>query len=197
VGRAKLAGEDLGVDFDDFDGSSDAPPSPVSTSAAIVDHANSIRDDDLRGFAPQPITANRFTREEDRTDFGLLPPGVALNVAREMGRMKNNEWLPADVPASYVAKKFSEQRKHLAGSTRASPIAPALLAAAQPAIAVFNGLVRPLSETEGAWRFFYHGKIVHKRGFEAYLKQLLNECEGVECTGVWFETGGREKDRGE
>ena len=197
IGRAKMLGEDMGTDFDDFNDEydSDAPPGAITDSKEDVDFASSIKDDDLRGFAPQPITGNRFTADEDRTDFSVLSPDEAIVRAREMARMNHNEWKPESVGIEYKRKKFEEQSKYLAGSLKKVDIDPAILLAAAPALKVMGTVADPLSYTDGAWRFHYHGRMVHKRGLEAWLEQLLRECEGVHCTGVWFETGERVRDR--
>jgi hypothetical protein len=197
--RKKLDGEDLNPDMDDFDDvTSDSPPAPVTESPEFVDYNAELANEDMRGFKAQPFMNNRFTSEDDpnKVDFDSLDPEEALVQARFMARSKNNEWLREGVHEEFMKKKFKEQSKHLIGSfaDESHLIDPAILKAAQPAIAVFSNIIKVLSYRDGAWRFRYFGPMRHKRGMEAWLTALMREQGNVKCTGVWFETGARKTD---
>ena len=49
-----MAGEDLGQDFDDFDGTSDAPPDSPKFSPEIIKYKV-----EWKGFTDREITGNR------------------------------------------------------------------------------------------------------------------------------------------
>jgi hypothetical protein len=59
VSRKKMAGEDLGQDFDDFDGTSDAPPDSPQYSPKVVKYKT-----EWKGFTDREITGNRCVTSE-------------------------------------------------------------------------------------------------------------------------------------
>jgi len=153
------------------------------------------------GYEEQPyprqnFTNNRFTRDEDRTDFDALGPARARQVAVQMARAKNNEWLPAGVSRDYHARKSAIYREKgvITGSTLPGEIDEDIAARIRPALAVLGDVVELLSiEVGTVFRFKYHGLIKNKRGMEAWAGELIRDCD-VECTGVVFETGTRKRD---
>jgi len=147
-------------------------------------------------FPEQDYTNNRFTREEDRTDFDALGPARARKVAVEMARAKNNEWLPEGTSAAYHARKTAVYRELgvITGSTLRGEIDEDVVARIRPALDVLGDVVELLSiEVETVFRFKYHGLIKNKRGMEAWAGVLIRNCD-VDCTGVVFETGHRKRD---
>ena len=147
-------------------------------------------------YPKKPFTNNRFTKEEDRTDFDALGPAMARKVAVQMARAKNNEWLPAGTSAEYHAGKTAiyKERGVITGSTLRGEIDDDIAERIQPALDVLGDVVELLSiEVGTVFRFKYHGLIKNKRGMEAWAGVLIRNCD-VDCTGVVFETGLRKRD---
>ncbi|KAL3811860.1 hypothetical protein ACHAXA_009223 [Cyclostephanos tholiformis] len=61
---------------------------------------------EVLSYPRRDYTNNRFTRPEDRTDFDALGPARAREVAVQMARAKNNEWLPEGTSEAYHASKM-------------------------------------------------------------------------------------------
>ena len=55
-------------------------------------------------YEPKEWSNNRFTKAEDKTDFGKLDPYRARKLAVQMARQHNNEWLPEGVSEHRRAK---------------------------------------------------------------------------------------------
>jgi len=147
-------------------------------------------------FPPQNFTNNRFTKDEDRTDFDALGPARARQVAVQMARAKNNEWLPAGYTREWDARKKAiyHEKGVITGSLLPGEIDADIEAQIRPALEVLGDVVELLSiELGTVFRFKYHGLIKNKRGMEAWAGQLIRDCD-VECTGVVFETGNRKRD---
>ena len=139
---------------------------------------------------------NRFTKEEDRTDFDALGPARARMVAVQMARAKNNEWLPAGTSAAYHASKTAiyKEKGVITGSILPGKIDEKILTKIQPALDVLGDVVELLSiEVDTVFRFKYHGLMKNKRGMEAWAGVLIRNCD-VDCTNVVFETGYRKRD---
>ena len=147
-------------------------------------------------YPKQPYTNNRFTKDEDRTDFDALGPARARKVAVQLARAKNNEWLPAGTSAEYHASKTAiyKEKGVLTGSTLPGQIDENIATKIQPALDVLGDVAELLSiEVDTVFRFKYHGLIKNKRGMEAWAGVLIRNCD-VDCTGVVFETGLRKRD---
>ncbi|KAL7527358.1 hypothetical protein ACHAXR_001913 [Thalassiosira sp. AJA248-18] len=147
-------------------------------------------------YPTQDYMNNRFTKEEDRTDFDALGPALARKVAVQMARAKNNEWLPAGTSAAYHASKTAIYKETgiITGSTLSGEINEDIASKIQPALDVLGDVVELLSiEVDTVFRFKYHGLIKNKRGMEAWAGVLIRNCD-VDCTGVVFETGHRKRD---
>lgn len=152
--------------------------------------------DDVLAFPKQDYFNNRFTKEEDRTDFDALGPAEARKVAVTMARAKNNEWLPKGSSKAYhdAKTKVYKDNNVLTGSLMPGNCDPAMVNKIRPAIDVLGDSVELLSiEVETVFRFKYFGLIKNKRGMEAWAGVLIRNCD-VDCTGVVFETGHRKRD---
>lgn len=147
-------------------------------------------------FPKKDYMNNRFTKEEDRTDFDALGPARARKVAVQMARAKNNEWLPAGTSAAHHASKTAIYKELgiITGSTLHGDIDEEIAGKIRPALDTLGDVVELLSiEVETVFRFKYHGLIKNKRGMEAWAGVLIRNCD-VDCTGVVFETGTRKRD---
>lgn len=147
-------------------------------------------------FPKQDYMNNRFTKPEDATDFDKLGPARARQLAVQLARSRNNEWLPEGTSEAYHASKTAiyKEKGVITGSTLPGQADPALVAKIQPALDVLGDVVELLSiEVDTVFRFKYHGLIKNKRGMEAWAGVLIRNCD-VDCTGVVFETGFRKRD---
>ena len=147
-------------------------------------------------YPKQSYTNNRFTKDEDRTDFDAMGPAKARKVAVQMARAKNNEWLPEGTSAAYHASKTAiyKEKGVITGSTLPGNIDENIVNQIQPALDVLGDVVELLSiEVDTVFRFKYHGLMKNKRGMEAWAGVLIRNCD-VDCTGVVFETGYRKRD---
>jgi hypothetical protein len=147
-------------------------------------------------FPKQDYMNNRFTKPEDATDFDKLGPARARQMAVQLARSRNNEWLPEGTSEAYHASKTAiyKEKGVITGSTLPGQADPALVAKIQPALDVLGDVVELLSiEVDTVFRFKYHGLIKNKRGMEAWAGVLIRNCD-VDCTGVVFETGFRKRD---
>lgn len=147
-------------------------------------------------FPKQDYMNNRFTKPEDRTDFDKLGPARARQVAVQLARARNNEWLPEGTSEAYHASKTAiyKEKGVLTGSTLPGKADPEVVAKIQPALDVLGDVVELLSiEADTVFRFKYHGLIKNKRGMSAWAGVLIRNCD-VDCTGVVFETGFRKRD---
>lgn len=145
-------------------------------------------------YEPKPFENNRFTKQEDKTDFTKMDPYRARKTAVELARSTNNEWLPEGYSEEKKVNSLEEMTKRglLVGTIRPGECDPDIVNRIQPAVNVFNGCAELLSISDGVFRFHYHGMIRHKHGMKSYMEKLLKDCE-VHVTGVVFETG-RERD---
>eukprot|EP00569_Conticribra_weissflogii_P002686 CAMPEP_0171334344 /NCGR_PEP_ID=MMETSP0878-20121228/4595_1 /TAXON_ID=67004 /ORGANISM="Thalassiosira weissflogii, Strain CCMP1336" /LENGTH=485 /DNA_ID=CAMNT_0011835415 /DNA_START=32 /DNA_END=1489 /DNA_ORIENTATION=- len=147
-------------------------------------------------FPKKDYFNNRFTKEEDRTDFDKLGPAKARVVAVQMARAKNNEWLPKGTSEEYHRRKTAiyKEKGVITGSTLKGDANPEIVAKIQPALDILGDVVELLSiEVDTVFRFKYHGLMKNKRGMEAWAGVLIRNCD-VDCTGVVFETGYRKRD---
>mmetsp|Transcript_32987 Transcript_32987/g.49833 ORF Transcript_32987/g.49833 Transcript_32987/m.49833 type:complete len:415 (-) Transcript_32987:82-1326(-) len=148
-------------------------------------------------YPEKDFTNNRFTKEEDLTDFDSMSPYVARKTAVQYARAKNAEWLPESVSAEYHAKQRAPYEKvgTLMGTLREGEKDPEIVELIQPALKVLGSIVDLLSiEGEGKiFRFHYHGLIKNKYGMSCWAQTLIRDC-GVECNNVVFETGFRKRD---
>eukprot|EP00547_Thalassionema_nitzschioides_P010203 CAMPEP_0194224688 /NCGR_PEP_ID=MMETSP0156-20130528/37995_1 /TAXON_ID=33649 /ORGANISM="Thalassionema nitzschioides, Strain L26-B" /LENGTH=412 /DNA_ID=CAMNT_0038956363 /DNA_START=138 /DNA_END=1376 /DNA_ORIENTATION=- len=148
-------------------------------------------------YPEKDFTNNRFTKEEDMTDFDALSPYVARKTAVQYARAKNAEWLPEGVSAEYHAKQRAPYEKvgTLMGTLREGEKDPAIVDLIQPALKVLGSIVDLLSiEADGKiFRFYYHGLIKNKYGMSCWAQTLIRDC-GIECDNVVFETGFRKRD---
>lgn len=147
---------------------------------------------------PKPFENNRFTNEEDRTDFDSMTPYRARQKAVELARAKNAEWLPPSVSRQWHTDQRApyEACNTNVGTLRADPMEsfdPDLLEQIRPALKVFGSCAELLSAKDGVYRFAYHGLMKHKHGMGAWMESLLTDC-GVEPSGVVMETGFRRRD---
>ncbi|GMI26173.1 hypothetical protein TrRE_jg619, partial [Triparma retinervis] len=171
-----------------FDGTSDAPPDSPQYSPKVVKYKT-----EWKGFTDREITGNRFGGTV--SDSGHV--GDRLDHARSEARKNNNAWLSPSTSSSFWSSKNAHLKGVLAGTTKEGnmPDQPTMDRAA-PALKVLGDVVTLLGVEGGAWRFKYHGLIKNKRGMEFFAEKLLRD-EGVNVTGVRFETGGRVRDMGE
>jgi len=150
----------------------------------------------LEVYPPKPWTNNRFTKDEDRTDFSGLSPYRARKKALELARSKNNEWLPKGMSEAYHHErtKIFEEKGLLVGSLKKGQCDPEVVERIRPALDVLGNVADLLSIQEGVFRFHYHGLIKNKRGMEAWTQTMIRDECGAVCTGVVFETGRRKRD---
>lgn len=145
-------------------------------------------------FEPKNFTNNRFT--ENPTNFDVLEPYRARQLAVEMARSKNAEWLPDGVSQAWhrEQRRPYEQYNTLVGTLRKGECNPDLVEAIQPALQVLGSCVDLLSiENETVFRFAYYGLMKNKYGMSCWAETLIRDC-GVDVTGVVFETGFRKRD---
>lgn len=146
-------------------------------------------------YPDKPELENRFTKEEDKTDFTKLTPFQARKKAVELARAKNNEWLPKGKSVEYHNSKTEifKKRGVLTGSLMKGNIDEKVKSKIQPALDILGSCADLLEINDTIFRFHYHGLIKNKRGMAAWTETLIKDC-GVECTGVVFETGWRKRD---
>jgi len=145
------------------------------------------------GFSERPVSGNRFGGEV--AEGGDIQE--SLEKAQQMARMNNNVWLEEGITESYWEKKNEPMEGILAGTTKHGTLpAPEVMERAAPVFKILGNIAELLSVEGGCWRFKYYGQIKNKRGMEFYTEKLLRD-EGLECTGVRFETGGRVRDYGD
>lgn len=150
-------------------------------------------------FEPKNYTNNRFTADEDRTDFNALSPFRARQKAVELARSKNAEWLPDGVSQAWHQKQREpyESYQTLMGTLRKGDIDESVREQIQPVLKVLGSCVDLLSthETdEGTiFRFEYHGLMKNKYGMKCWTESMIQDC-GVKVSNVVFETGFRRRD---
>lgn len=146
-------------------------------------------------YPDKPDLENRFTKEEEKTDFSKLTPYQARKKAIELARSKNNEWLPKGKSVQFHNSKTDIFKKKgvLTGSLIKGDIDKKVKAKIQPALDILGSSAELLEINDTTFRFHYHGLIKNKRGMAAWTETLIRDC-GVECTGVVFETGFRKRD---
>ena len=147
------------------------------------------------GYPDKPELENRFTKEEDKTDFTKLTVYQARKKAIELARSKNNEWLPKGKSIAFHNSRTDifKEKGILTGSLMKGDIDEKVKAKIQPALDILGRSAMLLEINETTFRFHYHGLIKNKRGMAAWTETLIRDC-GVECTGVVFETGWRKRD---
>jgi len=150
-------------------------------------------------FPKKDFMNNRFTKPEDKTDFTVLDPYRARKKAMEMARSRNNEWLPDGVSQAQKLKRNAifKEKEVLVGSLKKGEIDEAVMEQIQPALKIFGNSVELLQINKGdtfqVFRFHYKAAMKNRRGMAAWMGVLIRDCD-VECTGVVFEIGGRERD---
>ena len=160
-------------------------------------------------FEPQNFTNNRFTADEDRTDFDSMSPHRARQRAVELARSNNAEWLPKAKSHEWHQSQREpyEAVGTLVGTLRKGEVDEDIRKQIQPALDILGSIVELLSITQinGSgkdgtddkdvlvFRFHYHGLMKNKFGMQCWTETLLQEC-GVPVTGVIFETGFRRRD---
>jgi len=146
-------------------------------------------------YPDKPDLENRFTKEESKTDFSKLTPYQARKKAIELARSKNNEWLPKGKSVEYHNERTEIFKKKglLVGSLQKGEIDPKVKSKIQPVLDVLGSCAELLEINGSVFRFHYHGLIKNKRGMAAWTETMIRD-EGVECTGVVFETGWRKRD---
>lgn len=146
-------------------------------------------------YPDKPDLENRFTKEEAKTDFSKLTPFQARKKAIELARSKNNEWLPKGKSVEFHNSRTEIFKKKglLVGSLQKGDINPEIKSKIQPVLNVLGSCVELLEINGSVFRFHYHGLIKNKRGMVAWTETMIRD-EGVECTGVVFETGWRKRD---
>ena len=161
-------------------------------------------------FEPQNFTNNRFTKDEDRTDFDALPPHRARQRAVELARAKNAEWLPDGVSQAWHEQQRQPYEKYqtLMGTLQKGYINEALQKQIDPVLQVLGSSVDLLSTHENddggvIFRFAYHGLMKNKYGMKCWTEDMILECglgeeEGEQkqqyLSNVVFETGFRRRD---
>jgi hypothetical protein len=144
-------------------------------------------------FEPKNFTNNRFT--ENPTDFNKLTPYRARQLAVEMARSRNAEWLPNGVSQKWHKEQREPYEKYqtLVGTLRKGECDEAVVEQIRPVLETFGSCAKLLSIDEGVFRFHYFGLIKNKFGMAAWMEKLLKNA-GVEVTGVVFECGFRKRD---
>jgi hypothetical protein len=144
-------------------------------------------------FEPKNFTNNRFT--ENPTDFDALPPYRARELAVQMARAKNAEWLPIDVSLQWHKQQREPYDKYntLVGTLKKGDCDPDIVQLIQPVLKVLGSCADLLSIEGTIFRFHYHGLIKNKYGIQCWTESMIQDC-GVEVTSVIFETGFRKRD---
>ena len=154
-------------------------------------------------FRPQNYTNNRFTDPDRKTDFDSLTPFRARQLAVEMARAQNAEWMPAKVHQEHHlrVREPYENYQTLAGTLRKGDIDPDIVAQMEPALKIMGSSVELLStwqdeETGGiVARFAYHGLMKNRWGMKCWFESLLREEAGMDnVNNIVFETGFRRRD---
>lgn len=148
---------------------------------------------EVENYEPKNFTNNRFT--ENPTDFNALSPYRARQLAVEMARSKNAEWLPNGVSQRWHAEQREPYEAYgtLVGTLRKGECDPDIVEQIQPALQIFGNCVELLSIQDGIFRFHYRGLIKNKFGMAAWMQSLLEDA-GVEVSNVVFEAGFRKRD---
>jgi hypothetical protein len=96
---------------------------------------------------PQNFTNNRFTAEENRTDFESMTPYEARRKAVELARSKNAEWLPSAVSHAWHQQQRApyERYETLVGTLRPGECDPELVDLIQPALQILGSCCQLLS----------------------------------------------------
>jgi len=153
-------------------------------------------------FRPQNYTNNRFTPVEKKTDFDALSPFRARQLAVEMARAQNAEWMRPEVHLARHAeiREPYEKCQTLVGTLRKGDVDPEIVQQMEPALKILGSCVDLLStwqdeETGGiVLRFYYYGLMKNKHGMKAWTESLLQEECGMNVNNVVFETGFRRRD---
>jgi hypothetical protein len=152
-------------------------------------------------YEPSNFTNNRFTKDEDRTNFDALSPYRARVRAVELARSKNAEWLPDGVSQAWHQKQRQpyETYQTLMGTLRSGDIDEALKEQIQPALKVLGSCVELLSTHQPdkdtvIFRFAYHGLMKNKYGMKCWTEEMIRDCGVNNLSNVVFETGFRRRD---
>lgn len=146
-------------------------------------------------YPQKNYTNNRFTTDEDRTDFDSFPPHKARTLAVQYARAKNAEWLPPTKSLEFHTNARAPYEKYgtLVGTLEHGECDAAVVEIIQPALKVLGSIADLLSIDGNIYRFYYHGLIKDKFGMSCWAQTLLQDC-GVEVDNVIFETGFRKRD---
>ena len=149
----------------------------------------------------QNFTNNRFTKDEDRTDFDALTPHRARERAVELARAKNAEWLPDGVSQAWHISQRQpyEDYATLMGTMRKGECDPELMEQIQPVLKVLGSSVDLLSTHENddgtvIFRFAYHALMKNKHGMKSWTEEMIRDCGVDQLSNVVFETGFRRRD---
>ena len=152
-------------------------------------------------FEPQNFTNNRFTKDEDRTDFDALTPFRARQRAVELARAKNAEWLPDGVSQAWHEKQRApyEVKQTLMGTLRKGECDQDLVEQIRPVLKVLGSSVDLLSTHQNddggvIFRFAYHGLMKNKYGMKCWTEEMIRDCGVGQLSNVVFETGFRRRD---
>lgn len=148
------------------------------------------------------FTNNRFTADEDRTDFDALTPHRARERAVELARSRNAEWLPDGVSQAWhqAQRQPYEAYATLMGTMRRGECDPDLVERIQPVLGVLGSSVDLLSTHEDdedgsvIIRFAYHALMKNKHGMKAWTEEMIRDCGVDQLSNVVFETGFRRRD---
>lgn len=183
ISRKKMAGEDLGVDFNDFgtsseDISSDAPPDSPDQSPDVIDYKP------WTGFPKRELSHNRFVSDPDWNDDST--PDTALEGAQREARKNNAVWMPEEVSAEFNGNREAQMEGVLAGTYKQVPVDPHVLSTVSRTLSVLGPTAQLLSSIDGTFRFKYNGPVKHRAGMEAWCEKMLRE-DGAAVRGVRFE----------
>lgn len=154
-------------------------------------------------FRPQNYTNNRYTPLDKKTDFDSLGPFRARQLAVEMARAQNAEWMTSDVHLTRhkQIREPYEKYQTLMGTLRKGDIDPDIVQQMEPALKILGSSVELLStwqdeDTGGiVLRFHYHGLMKNKYGMKCWAESLFQEeCGMMNVNNVVFETGFRRRD---
>mmetsp|Transcript_13663 Transcript_13663/g.15655 ORF Transcript_13663/g.15655 Transcript_13663/m.15655 type:complete len:449 (+) Transcript_13663:161-1507(+) len=170
------------------------PDVPVPSNVAKW-HGHPIR----LAYPKKDFMNNRFTKEEDETDFEAISPYRARKLAVWYAREKNTEWLPTEVSQAYHDDKRQPYEDYgtLMGTLREGEKDPDVVKSIEPALHILGSIVTLLSiegDDQNIFRFKYWGLIKNLYGMERWTEKLIREECGVSCNNVVFETGFRKRD---
>mgnify|MGYP005854648907 CR=1 FL=1 len=147
------------------------------------------------------FTNNRFTADEDRTDFDALTPHRARERAVELARAKNAEWLPDGVSQAWHQSQRQPYENYatLMGTMRKGECNPDLVEQIQPVLQVLGSSVDLLSTHENddgsvIFRFAYYALMKNKHGMKSWTEEMIRDCGVDHLSNVVFETGFRRRD---